>query len=137
MHLPAHLCVLLLISPGVFSATEPRGCGEVRQEASQQQDPVCLHQTLRGPEGAPGPEEQGQCLKVEGLRSAALESSVLLAFQAFLEMSSHEEAVDMVNYHKENPACLYGKPLSFYLSKTLLVIEVGAETFVVELSRWD
>lgn len=47
--------------------------------------------------------------------------------QAFLEMSSHEEAVDMVNYHKENPASLYGKPLSFYLSKTLLVIEVRPE----------
>ncbi|CAF87726.1 unnamed protein product, partial [Tetraodon nigroviridis] len=44
---------------------------------------------------------------------------------AFLEMSSHEEAVDMVNYHKENPAFLYGKPISFYLSKTLLVIEGG------------
>lgn len=40
-------------------------------------------------------------------------------------MSSHEEAVDMVNYHKENPAFLYGKPISFYLSKTLLVIEVS------------
>lgn len=45
-------------------------------------------------------------------------------------MSSHEEAVDMVNYHKENPASLYGKPLSFYLSKTLLVIEVRPEVFV-------
>lgn len=44
-------------------------------------------------------------------------------------MSSHEEAVDMVNFHKENPASLYGKPLSFYLSKTLLVIEVRPETF--------
>lgn len=35
----------------------------------------------------------------------------------------------MVNFHKENPASLYGKPLSFYLSKTLLVIEVRPETF--------
>ena len=35
----------------------------------------------------------------------------------------------MVNYHKENPASLYGKPLSFYLSKTLLVIEVRPEVF--------
>lgn len=49
-------------------------------------------------------------------------------------MSSHEEAVDMVNYHKENPASLYGKPLSFYLSKTLLVIEVRPEIFVMKLS---
>lgn len=47
-------------------------------------------------------------------------------------MSSHEEAVDMVNYHKENPASLYGKPLSFYLSKTLLVIEVRPEMFGME-----
>lgn len=35
----------------------------------------------------------------------------------------------MVNYHRENPASLYGKPLSFYLSKTLLVIEVRPEMF--------
>lgn len=50
-------------------------------------------------------------------------------------MSSHEQAVDMVNYHKENPASLYGKPLSFYLSKTLLVIEVRPEVFGVK-ARW-
>lgn len=47
-------------------------------------------------------------------------------------MGSHEEAVDMVTYHKENPASLYGKPLSFYLSKTLLVIEVRLEKFCCE-----
>lgn len=46
--------------------------------------------------------------------------------QAFLELSSHEEAVDMVSYYKQNSASLYGKPVSFYLSKTLLVIEVRA-----------
>lgn len=40
----------------------------------------------------------------------------------------------MVNYHKENPASLYGKPLSFYLSKTLLVIEVRPEISVMKLS---
>lgn len=39
-------------------------------------------------------------------------------------MSSHEEALDMVDYYKQNPATLYGKPVSFYLSETLLVIEV-------------
>lgn len=44
--------------------------------------------------------------------------------QAFLELSSHEEALDMVDYYKQNPASLYGKPVSFYLSETLLVIEV-------------
>ncbi|XP_056899439.1 matrin 3-like 1.2 isoform X2 [Takifugu flavidus] len=52
-----------------------------------------------------------------------LREHLVLKNKAFLEMSSHEEAADMVNYHKENPASLYGKPLSFYLSKTLLVIE--------------
>lgn len=41
-------------------------------------------------------------------------------------MSSHEEAVDMVNYYEQHPAYLYGKPLKFYLSKRLLVIEVTA-----------
>lgn len=58
----------------------------------------------------------------------------MFLWKAFLEMSSHEEAADMVNYHKENPASLYGKPLSFYLSKTLLVIEVRPEIFVMKLS---
>uniref|UniRef100_H3CBX0 Matrin 3-like 1.1 n=1 Tax=Tetraodon nigroviridis TaxID=99883 RepID=H3CBX0_TETNG len=56
-----------------------------------------------------------------------LREHLVLKNKAFLEMSSHEEAVDMVNYHKENPAFLYGKPISFYLSKTLLVIEVRPE----------
>lgn len=31
----------------------------------------------------------------------------------------------MVDYYKQNPASLYGKPVSFYLSETLLVIEVS------------
>uniref|UniRef100_A0A3Q3W9V0 RRM domain-containing protein n=1 Tax=Mola mola TaxID=94237 RepID=A0A3Q3W9V0_MOLML len=52
-----------------------------------------------------------------------LREHLVLKNKAFLEMSSHEEAVDMVNYYKQNPASLYGKPISFYLSKTLLVIE--------------
>lgn len=58
----------------------------------------------------------------------------MFLWKAFLEMSSHEEAADMVNYHKENPASLYGKPLSFYLSKTLLVIEVRPEMFLTKVS---
>ncbi len=41
-------------------------------------------------------------------------------------MSSHEEAVDMVNYYEQQPAALYGKPITFYLSKRLMVIEVTA-----------
>ncbi|GLD70549.1 matrin 3-like 1.2 isoform X2 [Lates japonicus] len=43
--------------------------------------------------------------------------------QAFLEMNSHEEAQDMVNYYDQHPASLYGKPITFYLSKRLMVIE--------------
>lgn len=39
-------------------------------------------------------------------------------------MSSHEEAQDMVNYYEQNPASLYGKPVTFYLSQRLMVIEV-------------
>lgn len=50
-------------------------------------------------------------------------------------MSSHEEAVDMVNYYKQQPASLYGKPISFYLSKTLLVIEVRAAVALTPLTR--
>lgn len=41
-------------------------------------------------------------------------------------MSSHEEAQDMVNYYTDNEATLYGKPLTFYLSQRLMVIEVTA-----------
>lgn len=48
-----------------------------------------------------------------------------------MEMGSHEEAMDMVNYYKDNPASLYGKSLNFYLSKTLLVIEVRGPVAVV------
>lgn len=46
-------------------------------------------------------------------------------------MSSHEEAVDMVNYYEQNQASLYGKELSFYLSKRLLVIEVHVLLFLL------
>ena len=41
-------------------------------------------------------------------------------------MNSHEEALDMVNYYEQHQAALYGKPITFYLSKRLLVIEVTA-----------
>lgn len=53
--------------------------------------------------------------------------------QAFLEMNSHEEALDMVTYYEQHPAFLYSKPLTFYLSKRLLVIEVTAATIVHSL----
>lgn len=52
-----------------------------------------------------------------------LTEHLVLKNQAFLEMSSHEEAVDMVTYYEQHQAALYGKPVTFYLSRRLLVIE--------------
>ncbi|XP_041799524.1 matrin 3-like 1.2 isoform X2 [Chelmon rostratus] len=52
-----------------------------------------------------------------------LREHLVLKNKAFLEMSSHEEALDMVNYYEQHPASLYGKAISFYLSQRLLVIE--------------
>ncbi|TMS01500.1 Matrin-3 [Larimichthys crocea] len=52
-----------------------------------------------------------------------LREHLVLKNKAFLEMNSHEEALDMVNYYEQNPAALYGKAITFYLSKRLLVIE--------------
>lgn len=52
----------------------------------------------------------------------------LCLHQAFLEMNSHEEAQDMVNYYDQHPASLYGKPITFYLSKRLMVIEVTVQS---------
>ncbi|KAL7394941.1 hypothetical protein ABVT39_007552 [Epinephelus coioides] len=52
-----------------------------------------------------------------------LREHLVLKNKAFLEMSSHEEAQDMVNYYIDNETTLYGKPLTFYLSQRLMVIE--------------
>ncbi|XP_062281705.1 matrin 3-like 1.2 [Scomber scombrus] len=52
-----------------------------------------------------------------------LSEHLVLKNKAFLEMESHEEAQDVVNYYQQHPASLYGKPVTFYLSKRLLVIE--------------
>ncbi|KAM8733242.1 matrin 3-like 1.2 isoform 2-T3 [Acanthopagrus schlegelii] len=52
-----------------------------------------------------------------------LREHLVLKNKAFLEMNSHEEALDMVTYYEQHPASLYSKPLTFYLSKRLLVIE--------------
>ncbi|XP_030252364.1 matrin 3-like 1.2 isoform X3 [Sparus aurata] len=52
-----------------------------------------------------------------------LREHLVLKNKAFLEMNSHEEALDMVTYYEQHPAFLYSKPLTFYLSKRLLVIE--------------
>ncbi|KAJ7996261.1 hypothetical protein DPEC_G00235260 [Dallia pectoralis] len=45
-------------------------------------------------------------------------------YKGFLEFGSHEEAVNMVNYYKENEACVKGKTLSVYLSPELVSIQV-------------
>ncbi|XP_072251223.1 matrin 3-like 1.2 isoform X2 [Leuresthes tenuis] len=52
-----------------------------------------------------------------------LREHLVLKNKAFLEMNTHEEARDAVNYYKQNPASLYGKPVTFYLSQRLMVIE--------------
>ncbi|KAG7215424.1 hypothetical protein INR49_022512 [Caranx melampygus] len=52
-----------------------------------------------------------------------LREHLVLKNKAFLEMSSHEEAQDMVTYYQQHPASLYGKTITFYLSKRLMVIE--------------
>ena len=48
---------------------------------------------------------------------------LMLSHQAFLEMDNHQEAMDMVNYYKKHTANMNGRPLTFYLSKDLMVIE--------------
>lgn len=50
---------VLMMERCVSSAERSGGGGEVRQEASEQQDSVCLQRAVRMSEGAPGPEEQG------------------------------------------------------------------------------
>ncbi|XP_030595088.1 matrin-3-like isoform X2 [Archocentrus centrarchus] len=56
-------------------------------------------------------------------RFGCLREHLILKNKAFLEMSTHEEALDVVNYYRQHPACLYGRPVVFYLSKTLMFIE--------------
>lgn len=52
-----------------------------------------------------------------------LREHLILTNKAFLEMDSHEAALNMVNYYKYRPTKLYGKPITFYLSQRLMVIE--------------
>ncbi|XP_054648063.1 matrin 3-like 1.2 isoform X2 [Dunckerocampus dactyliophorus] len=52
-----------------------------------------------------------------------LREHLILKNKAFLEMERHEEAQDMVNYYQLKPAMLYGKPVTFYLSRRLMAIE--------------
>ncbi|XP_034038138.1 matrin 3-like 1.2 isoform X2 [Thalassophryne amazonica] len=48
---------------------------------------------------------------------------LVLKNKAFLEMSTHDQAMDMVNYYQQHPASMFGKPVFFNLSKELMVIE--------------
>uniref|UniRef100_A0A3P9P748 Matrin-3 n=1 Tax=Poecilia reticulata TaxID=8081 RepID=A0A3P9P748_POERE len=52
-----------------------------------------------------------------------LREHLILSNKAFLEMESHEAAANMVAFFKQHPAKLYGKPVTFYLSQRLMVIE--------------
>ncbi|KAM4733054.1 matrin 3-like 1.2 isoform 2-T3 [Anableps anableps] len=52
-----------------------------------------------------------------------LREHLILSNKAFLEMESHEAALNMVNFYKQHPTKLYGKPVTFYLSQRLMVIE--------------
>ncbi|MED6281252.1 hypothetical protein CHARACLAT_019324 [Characodon lateralis] len=52
-----------------------------------------------------------------------LREHLILTNKAFLEMETHEAALNMVNYYKQHPTKLYGKPVTFYLSQRLMVIE--------------
>ena len=44
-------------------------------------------------------------------------------------MQTHKEALAMVNYYKRKPANIFGQEITFYLSKELMVIEVGTVFF--------
>ncbi|XP_055016086.1 matrin 3-like 1.2 isoform X2 [Boleophthalmus pectinirostris] len=50
-----------------------------------------------------------------------LREHLLLKNKGFLEMSTHDEALDVVNYYQQNPATLGGRPLVFELSKRLFI----------------
>ncbi|XP_077588832.1 matrin 3-like 1.2 [Stigmatopora nigra] len=64
-----------------------------------------------------------------------LQEHLVLKHKAFLEMQTHEEALDMVNYYQQNPAMLYGKFITFYLSEGLMVIQKDERT--TDRTTWD
>ncbi|XP_051921294.1 matrin 3-like 1.2 isoform X2 [Hippocampus zosterae] len=64
-----------------------------------------------------------------------LQEHLVLKTKAFLEMETHEEAMDMVNYYQQNPATLYGKSITFYLSRRLIVIQ--KEERSSDRASWD
>uniref|UniRef100_A0A4W5PIM5 Matrin 3-like 1.1 n=1 Tax=Hucho hucho TaxID=62062 RepID=A0A4W5PIM5_9TELE len=53
---------------------------------------------------------------------------MVLKNKAFLEMETHREARDVVNYYHRNPAVLNGNQITFYVSKELMVIEKDSRT---------
>lgn len=47
---------------------------------------------------------------------------LILNNKAFLELTTHEEALAMANYYQRKPAILHGKEIKIYLSKELMAI---------------
>ncbi|XP_056327950.1 matrin 3-like 1.2 isoform X2 [Danio aesculapii] len=47
---------------------------------------------------------------------------LILNNKAFLELTTHEEALAMANYYQRKPAILHGKDIKIYLSKELMAI---------------
>ncbi|XP_061130740.1 matrin 3-like 1.2 isoform X2 [Syngnathus typhle] len=64
-----------------------------------------------------------------------LQEHLVLKTKAFLELETHEEAMAMVNYYQQNSAMLYGKPITFYLSRRLVVIQ--KEDRASDRAPWD
>ncbi|XP_053734675.1 matrin 3-like 1.2 isoform X2 [Synchiropus splendidus] len=67
--------------------------------------------------------QNSQMLLSLAKRFGRLREHLILKNKAFLEMDSHEAALDMVNYYQQNQPSLLGKPLNIYLSQRLMVIE--------------
>ncbi|KAM9795567.1 matrin 3-like 1.2 [Neosynchiropus ocellatus] len=67
--------------------------------------------------------QNSQMLLSLAKRFGRLREHLILKNKAFLEMDSHEGAMDMVNYYQQNQPSLFGKPLNIYLSQRLMVIE--------------
>ncbi|MCJ8734230.1 hypothetical protein PDJAM_G00232950 [Pangasius djambal] len=56
-------------------------------------------------------------------RFGAIREHLVLKNKAFLELTTHEEALAMTNHYQNKPATLHGREVKIYLSKELLVIE--------------
>ncbi|KAM9413645.1 uncharacterized protein ACWYII_025383 [Salvelinus alpinus] len=53
---------------------------------------------------------------------------LVLKNKAFLEMETHKEARDVVSFYQQTPAVLYGKQITCYLSKEIMVIQKDSRT---------